>query len=57
MFKSTDHDKPHFHSYVFMFFLPQYQRERKCVFFFRARAEKALRDTLTEQRGMDSSNL
>jgi len=26
--KSTDHAKPHFDS-----FLPQYQRQRKCVFF------------------------
>ena len=41
MFKSTDHDKPRLHSYVFMF-LPQYQRQRKCVFFFRARAEKGI---------------
>ena len=33
---------------TFLCFLPQYQRQRKCVFFFfRARAEKALRDTLT----------
>ena len=29
MFKSTDHDKLHFHSY-FLCFLPQYQRQRKC---------------------------
>ena len=42
MFKSTDHDKPHFHCYVFMFFLPQYKRQRKCGFFFRARAEKGI---------------
>ena len=41
MFKSTDHDKPLLHSYV-LCFLPQYQRQRKCVFFFRARAEKGI---------------
>ena len=34
--KITDHAKPHFD----LFFLPQYQRQRKC--FFRARAEKGI---------------
>ena len=37
--KSTDHDKPYFDFYVFMLFLRQYQRQRKC---FRARAQKRI---------------
>ena len=46
--KSTYHAKPHVHSICF---LPQYQLQRKCCFFFRARAEKGI---AREQRGMDS---
>ena len=56
MFKSTDHDKPQFHSYVFMFFLPQYQRQRKCVFFQSASWKRHCATHWREQRGMDSSN-
>ena len=32
----------HFNILTFLCFLPQYQRQRKCVFFFRARAEKGI---------------
>ena len=32
----------HFYILTFLCFLPQYQRQRKCVFFFRARAEKGI---------------
>ena len=32
----------HFYILTFLCFSPQYQRERKCVFFFRARAEKGI---------------
>ena len=39
---STDHDKPHFD----LFFLPQYQRQRKC-FSSERELEKVLRDILT----------
>ena len=35
--ESTDHDKPHFE----LFFLPQYQRQRKLMFFW-TRAEKGI---------------
>ena len=41
LFKSTDHDKPHFHSYVFMFFTTISTLKKMC-FFFRARAEKGI---------------
>ena len=41
MFKSTDHDKPHFHSYVFMFFTTISMSKKMCL-FFRARAEKGI---------------
>ena len=41
MFKSTDHYKPHFHSYVFMFFT-SISTSKKTCFFFRARAEKGI---------------
>ena len=41
MFKSTDHDKPHFHSYVFMFF-STISTSKKMCFLFRARAEKGI---------------
>ena len=40
--KSTDNAKPH----SICFFLPQYQRQRKC-FFSERELKKALRDTLT----------
>ena len=42
MFKSTDHDKPHFHSYVFMFFTTISTSKEMFFFFFRARAEKGI---------------
>ena len=42
MFKSTDHDKPHFHSSVFLFFTTISTSKKMCVFFFRARAEKGI---------------
>ena len=32
----------HFYILTFLCFLPQYQRQRKCGFFFRARAEKGI---------------
>ena len=32
----------HFYILTIFCFLPQYQRQRKCVFFFRARAEKGI---------------
>ena len=32
----------HFYILTFLCFLPQYQLQRKCVFFFRARAEKGI---------------
>ena len=32
----------HFYILTFLCFLPQYQRRRKCFFFFRARAEKGI---------------
>ena len=32
----------HFYILTFLCLLPQYQRQRKCVFFFRARAEKGI---------------
>ena len=43
MFKSTDHDKLHFHSYVFMF-VTIISTSKKCGFFcfFRVRAEKGI---------------
>ena len=41
MFKSTDHDKPLLHSYVFMFFTT-ISTPKKTFFFFRARAEKGI---------------
>ena len=42
MYKSTDHDKPHFHSSVFMFFTTISTSKKMCFFFFRARAEKGI---------------
>ena len=42
MFKSTDHDKPLLHSYVFMFFTTISTPKKMRVFFFRARAEKGI---------------
>ena len=45
MFKSTDHDKPHFHSYVFMFFTTISTSKKMWSFF--SELKKALRDTLT----------
>ena len=48
MFKSTDHDKPHFHSYVFVFFTTISTSKKMCFFQSkRAELKKALRDTLT----------
>ena len=49
MFKTTDHDKPHFHSYVFMLFTTISTSKKMCFFFLRPERElkKALRDTLT----------
>ena len=41
----------HFYILTFLCFLPQYQRQRKCVFFFRARAEKGI------ARHIDASSL
>ena len=41
VFKSTDHVKPHFHSYLFMFFSTTISASRKMC-FFRARAEKGI---------------
>ena len=32
----------HFYILTFLCFLPQYQRQRKCILFFRARAEKGI---------------
>ena len=41
MFKTSDHNKPHFHSYVFMLFTTM-STSKKMFFFFRARAEKGI---------------
>ena len=46
MFKSTDHDKAHFHSYVFMSFYHNINIKEN-VFFSERELKKALRDTLT----------
>ena len=46
MFKSTDHDKPLLHSYVFMFFTTISTPKKMC-FFSERELKKALRDTLT----------
>ena len=48
MFKSPDHDKPHFHSYVFMFFYHNINVKENVVFFSERELKKALRDTLTQ---------
>ena len=47
MFKSTDHDKAHFHSYAFMFFTT-ISTSKKVCFFSERELKKALRDTLTQ---------
>ena len=46
MFKGTEHDK-HISIVTFLCFLPQYQRQRKCVFFLERELKKTLRNTLT----------
>ena len=46
MFKSTDHDKLRFHSYVFMFFTT-ISTSKKVVFVSERELKKVLRDTLT----------
>ena len=51
IFKSTDHDKPLLHSYVFMFFTTISKPKKMCFFFFRARAEKGI------ARHIDASSL
>ena len=47
MFKSTDHDKPHFHSYVSMCFTTISKSKKMCFFFSERGLKKAFRDTLT----------
>ena len=47
MFKSTDHDKRQFHSYVFMFFYHNINVKENVFFFSERELKKALRDTLT----------
>ena len=47
MLKSTDHDKPHFQSYVFMFFTKISTSKKMFFFFSEHELKKALRDTLT----------
>ena len=41
-FKSTDHDQPLLHSYVFMFFTTISTPKKMCFFFFQSRAEKGI---------------
>ena len=48
MFKSTDHDKAHFHSYVFMFFTTISASKKMCFLFSERELKKAMRDTLTQ---------
>ena len=47
IFKSTDHDKPLLHSYVFMFFTTISKPKKMWFFFSERELKKALRDTLT----------
>ena len=57
MFKSTDHDKPLLHSYVFMFFTTISTSLKKMCFFFQSVSWKRHCAThWREQRGKDSSN-
>ena len=43
-------------NHILICFLPQYQHQRKC-FSSERELKKALRDTLSEQRAMDSKRL
>ena len=53
--KNTDHDKPYFDFYVFMFFTTIDQRQRKCLHSERE-LNKTLRDTLTRAAWLGLSN-
>ena len=55
MFKSTDHDKAHFHSYAFMFFTTISTLKKVC-FFQSASWKWHCATHWRKQRGMDSSN-
>ena len=47
LFKSTDHDKPHFQSYVFMFLNHNINVKENVSFFSERELKNTLRDTLT----------
>ena len=48
MFQSTDHEKPHFHSYVFMLFYHNINVKENVFFLSERELKKPLRDTLTK---------